>query len=45
MVDDIQPEPQRVKGIPLRDLKTLTARCETYPDNALHPLLARLLLA
>jgi len=45
MVDEIEPEPQRVKAIPLRDLRTLIASYDTYPDNELHPLLARLLLA
>ena len=45
MVDDIQPEPQRVKAIPLRNLRILTASYDTYPGSALHPLLARLLLA
>jgi len=45
MLDDIQPEPQRVKSIPLRDLKTLTTSYATYSGSQLHPLLARLLLA
>jgi integrase len=45
LLDDLEPEPQRVKGIPLADLRTLIASFETYQDNALHPLLVRFLLA
>lgn len=45
LLDDLEPEPQRVKGIPITDLRTLIASFTTYEDNALHPLLVRFLLA
>jgi hypothetical protein len=43
--DDLHPEPQRVKSIPIPDLKRLIESYPTYSGNALHPLPARLLLA
>ena len=45
LLDDLEPEPQRVKGIPIADLRTLVASFTKYEDNALHPLLVRFLLA
>jgi integrase len=45
LMDDIEPEVQRVKSIPMLDLHRLVSSYATYPHNPLHPLLARLLLA
>ncbi len=45
LLDDLEPEPQRVKGVPIADLRKLVASFATYEDNALHPLLVRFLLA
>jgi len=45
LMDDIEPEVQRVKSIPMFDLYRLVTSYETYPNNPMHPLLARLLQA
>jgi integrase len=45
LMDDIEPEVQRVKSIPMLDLHRLVSSCATYPHSPLHPLLVRLLLA
>jgi integrase len=45
LIDDLEPEAQRVKSIPIEDLQKLFASFPTYEDNALHPLLVQFLLA
>ncbi len=45
LVDDLIPQPQRVKGLPASMLRELAGSFPTYPDNELHPLLLRFLLA
>lgn len=45
LVDDLLPERERVKSIPIGDLCKLVDSFATYQGNALHPLLFRLLLA
>lgn len=45
LADDLIPEPQRVKSLPIADLRTLVRSFATYPGNPLHTLLARFLLA
>lgn len=45
LLDDVLPQPQRVKSVPIDDLRTLWRSFATYDGNALHPLLARFLLA
>lgn len=45
LMDDMIPEPQRVRSIPWDDLRTLFDSFETYQGNPLHPLVVRLLLA
>lgn len=45
LIDDLIPQPQRVKGVPIADLRRLVRSFRTYDGNQLHPLLARLLLA
>ncbi len=45
LVDDLIPQPQRVKGLPATMLRELVSSFPTYPDNELHPLLLRFLLA
>lgn len=45
LMDDLIPAPQRVKGLPPSDLSQLFGSFRTYPDNELHPLLLRFLLA
>ena len=45
LADDLIAEPQRVKSLPVADLRTLVRSFETYPGNPLHTLLARFLLA
>jgi integrase len=45
LTDDILPEEQRVKSVPIADLRRLINSFADYPGNPLHPLLMRLLLA
>jgi len=45
LVDDLIPEPQRVRSIPWGQLRELFDSFGTYKGNPLHPLLVRLLLA
>jgi integrase len=45
LVDDLLPQPRRVKSVPAASLRKLFASFPTYRGNRLHPLLARLLLA
>ena len=45
LCDDLEPEPKRVKSIPLEDLARLFGSFSTYEGNPLHPLLAEFLLA
>ena len=45
LFDDLEPEPHRVKSIPLHDLAKLFGSFSSYEGNELHPLLAEFLLA
>jgi len=45
LMDDVIPEPQRVRSIPWTDLRKLFDSLPSYAGNPLHPLLVRLLLA
>ena len=45
LIDDLEPQPQRVKSVPVNDLRKLVRSLSSYEGNALHPLLVRLLLA
>jgi integrase len=45
LMDDLMPAPQRVKSLPTVALRQLLGSFHDYPDNALHPLLVRFLLA
>jgi integrase len=45
LVDDLLPQPRRVKSVPAANLRKLFSSFPTYPGNRLHPLLAKLLLA
>jgi integrase len=45
LLDELLPVPQRVKGVPLRDLGKLWRSFASYPGNPLHVLLARFLRA
>ena len=45
LADDLIAEPQRVKSLPVAELRTLVRSFESYPGNPLHTLLARFLLA
>jgi integrase len=45
LMDDVIPEPQRVRSIPWSDLRKLFDSFPSYPGNPLHPLVVRLLLA
>lgn len=45
LMDDLIPQPQRVKSIPLPDLRQLFTSLPTFDGNELYPLLVELLLA
>jgi integrase len=45
LMDDLLPQPQRVKSVPAADLRQLFTSLETFEGNELFPLLVRLLLA
>jgi hypothetical protein len=45
LLDDLEPEPKRVKGVPIPQLRILFLSFSTYEDNQPHPLLVRFLLA